>query len=684
MADVIARFKGDTSDLDTKIKKASQTLMQMESDCRKVGGAFIHLEKKDLDFIKSLGKLETGAKSAQGTMSDLTKAFTDMSAVYNRLSEEEKKDEGGKALRASLDQLKERIKEGKKELEGISNEIGNNGNMLAQLSSKFGVNIKQLGTWGAALAAGKAALDVLKDAFFSNEQQLDEWGRITESSKSVYEGFLDALNTGDISGYLQRIDQIVSAARNAYNTLDELATYNAFNQINVEKARTGLTESMADYRSGKGSKGDVQKAATEMKKQLSDRAKMERDAYENEIKKIATRRGVNSSDLMKALSGSYGNYTDLKGTKLTGVRYRTVGGGMFGAAQTVQESYAANERERLGDALRRLNDTELKSLQALGAQAQRTATEVAQVDKQVARTLGSGTGKNGTTVKKGGSTQLTAIAEPLEGSISYYQKLASDASKAINEAATTEARKAAQALYDEYTQKIREIKMTTKGGLMEGVKGADVTQGLTTITGPTKDMEDRMKRWQEYYDKLKQGGKDASASWQEATSSIAGVGHALQSIDNPAAKVFGIIAEAIANVAGAFASSLAGDQSSKTNIYAFIAAAASGVTTMISTISAIKSATEYHAQGGIVGQRGPFIPRGTDTIPAMLTPGEVVLSRSQTNRLASQLQSTSASNAGGGQPWVDSEKVYLGIGNHLKRTGQGEIITSRNINQYIR
>ena len=44
------------------------------------------------------------------------------------------------------------------------------------------------------------------------------------SSESLYQGFLNALNTGDISGYLNRMNEIVQAARAAYDELDRLGT----------------------------------------------------------------------------------------------------------------------------------------------------------------------------------------------------------------------------------------------------------------------------------------------------------------------------------------------------------------------------------------------------------------------------------------------------------------------------
>lgn len=124
----------------------------------------------------------------------------------------------------------------------------------------------------------------------------------------------------------------------------------------------------------------------------------------------------------------------------------------------------------------------------------------------------------------------------------------------------------------------------------------------------------------------------ATEDWKNAASAINSVGSALSGIEDPSAKVLGIIASAIATVAQTFAKSLEGTVTP----WDWIAAAAAGTATMVSTISAIKSATEYHAEGGIAGMPN-FTPKGTDTIPAMLTPGETILSVAQTQALSGML-----------------------------------------------
>ena len=380
MADVITRFKLETSQYDSKLRDTVKNLKEVVHMNELAGKDFREFSDAAIQAARGLGQTATGATNAKDKVKELVAAYNDMAKTYNEMSEAMKKSEGGKALAASLQELQGRIKEAKAEMNATPG-------VLDKLASKFVINVDAIKLFNMGLNAAEAALSVAKDAFFNNEAQLDDWGRTVESSKSLYTGFLDALNTGDISGYLQRIDEITKAARAAYDAMDALNTYNAFNQINVEKTRTGMTESIADYRSGQGSKESVRAAGAAYQKELRERQKMERDAYRAAVSKIAAERGANANDLMMALSGSYGSYQSLKAIPMSGRRLVNVGGGMFGGGTTYEAEYAANRQEKLGAALRRLNDTELQSLQALGAQAERTGNEIAQVDKQLTRVL---------------------------------------------------------------------------------------------------------------------------------------------------------------------------------------------------------------------------------------------------------------------------------------------------------
>ena len=123
-----------------------------------------------------------------------------------------------------------------------------------QFVNGIGLSVGKITAVGAAIGAVTGALKVARDAFFKSEEHLDDWNRAIGMAESTYNGFLNALNTGDISGFLQNISTITEAARAAYDAMDELGTFNAFNQVNTQRARTGMTEAMAGYKMGETSK----------------------------------------------------------------------------------------------------------------------------------------------------------------------------------------------------------------------------------------------------------------------------------------------------------------------------------------------------------------------------------------------------------------------------------------------
>jgi len=253
MADVISRLKLDSGEFDSKIKRAGQELMAYSEHCKKMGLEMGYANKDAKEFAKALGSMQTTSSSARGKINELTEAFVNLKVMYKNMTDEEKNNAFGKNLAASLDQLKTRIDQAKAELNDVSKELGNTKQAevdttggLEGLTSALGINIKTLAGWGTAIAAGKVALDVAKDAFFASESSVDEWGRTVAASQSLYEGFLTAINNGDISGYLSNIDSIVKAARLAYDELDKLGTMKTIQapQISAQQTENERIRSM--------------------------------------------------------------------------------------------------------------------------------------------------------------------------------------------------------------------------------------------------------------------------------------------------------------------------------------------------------------------------------------------------------------------------------------------------------
>lgn len=171
-------------------------------------------------------------------------------------------------------------------------------------------------------------------------------------------------------------------------------------------------------------------------------------------------------------------------------------------------------------------------------------------------------------------------------------------------------------------------------------------------------------------------GAQAEKSWHAAAGAINSVGNALQQVEDPAAKIIGIIGQAIANVALGFAQASASPATTGAGVFGWIAAVVGGTATMLSTIAAIKSATAgNYAEGGIV----PGTSYSGDNIRAFgLNSGEVILNRAQSDSIADQLTSSPMGDLQLSTV-VDAEQILFILENNAGRTTarRGEFIQSR-------
>ena len=734
---VVIRFKADSAEYDAKLKRSIEQMQQMENQAKKLNGTIDRTDESYVKFVQSIGSMETQANSAKGKINEMTKAFIELSLQYKKLTDTEKNSPFGKALSSSLDQLKTRIKDSKSELAGIEKELVSFGDVATQLGAKLGLPIGELLKFGPAVAAVGAAVfaagKVIGDAFKQNEVLMDDWGQTTRSASALYDGFLNSLNNGGISGYLQNINNIVNAAKNAYDALDELGTFNAFNQINTQKAQTGFTEAITNFREGSGSLDDVKTAAETFKTELSNRMQKENDAYVAAIKELAAKRGVDADLLQKALTGSYGDFDTLK--KQTAIPTKSVYNSSTRSFYEEKDYSKATDEQKLGEALRQLTDEELENLQALGAQAEKTNTEIAQIDKQVARAIVSDRSQKkadardaATAAAKEAKPQEDAekkVAKALEdyantisiakirfeeglddeekyknNLLSAHERLFtaySEASTMYEDPAYAEAIKnevaeikslsqAVKELKDakeaqkqadreleqaerEKTRQIKQLDTTILSGLTNTAKKAGWTAADLGTTGIKTQIDAGVDisedTWKEFEAKLNERLKElhmdpiqinfetgnieqplaaAKKDMAALTENVQGaigvfgqLGGAMQQLDDPSAKVAGIIMGAIAEVAGTFAASLKGTFTP----WDWISASIAGVSTMISTIAAIKSATSgSYASGGII----PGNSFSGDNLTANVNSGELILNRAQQGSIAGQLQGNPMGN----------------------------------------
>ena len=738
MADNILKLKVESSEYDAKLKKAAEGIRHLAEVAHQGGGELTGLEKAELDYVKALGEMETKSRTAAGSVRELESTYKELKVIYDQLNDVEKADEGGKALAASLEQIKTRAQEAKAQLDTATQSLNDNGqeakgssSALDALASKFTINIDAIKLFNIGLQAAKGALDVAKDAFMSSEANVDEWGRIVDSSKSLYEGFLTALNTGDISGYLSNIDSIVQAARTAYDELDRLGTMKTIQapqmsaqQTENERIRsmiqTGRYIAPIDGRSNAVFNGREMQSGDKL---TAGQIRALERQLQNGMQKVVTLVGNEVRQTGKAIDAVYNRQAKELGMDLSEFRKGTSSMAEFDKRMAGYDQYQkwrnenyytdnwGNRRvkegnpfeeyrkwgtfrvdgERYNDLVRLIQQRDQQAGQAYGMQSQSYRAMNRAEGFTVSKLMKGDTTKSGKSTKTE-QTELQKNQSKINELTQQFVDINAEAARA-GKPLTEEQKKQTE----EIQKQIEELKQ--RNGLLslfaEQAQGRLLptniqTGGLNNNTGtllkaPETEIprgglqlsDKAMNAVQKNIDKQMKGVGNIADEWSGVASAIGAVGNAMAGIEDPAAKVLGIVAQAIATVALTFSKSLAGTVTP----WDWIAAAAAGTATMISTISAIHSATGY-AEGGMIkgnsysGDRIGGLVDGSQLVG--LNAGEIVLNKSQQATLAQNLQGSglSALNL---TATIKGEQIRLALNNNGRRTGRGEYVQSRNV-----
>lgn len=706
MADVITRLKLDSGEYDSKIKRATQGLLQMEEECRKVGGTLAYLEDEQKQYVQSLGQMDTVSRNVRGKLAELTAAYTELRVQYERLTEEEKQGDYGKALSSSLDQLKARIGETKSQLNEAGKEINNSGGLLDKLASKFVVNVDAMKLFNLGLSAAKGALNVAKDAFFASEANVDEWGRTVESSKSLYEGFLNAINNGDISGYLSRINEIVTAAREAYDALDRLGTMRTIQapQISAQQAENDRYRMMIQtgrYIGRQTGPKEMWEGNLFQNGQVLTKEQIQ--AFERKLNKgvdnIVTLIGnevQQSTTAIDAIYRSQGKDLGLsvkefrKGTssmaefdkRMEGFRKyqewnaeaarqfaRQGGRGSVDfdknnpfAAYRVWGNFRV-DGERYNNLVQLIQQRDQQAAQAYGMQGQAYRT-MNRAEGMTVRSIMNG-GGGGT---RGGRTTTVTEVLPV-GSVAELTKQMQELQKAQQLVTNTDD-------WKNYQDQIDSVK-----------KSIDELKGITTVS-------DRFNTI------MAAGGINPADLNPQSVSDIAfgGVNLSTNISKRPSMQSN---RESMTDVLNKISDTMSGTATSVGNIFSgveqmgidipneikSVLGVVQGVATILTGISSlvtIIAGTSWlpFANGGVVHAAGGVIVPGNhrsgDMVPAMLNSGEVVLNAAQAANLSSILQSGAGENLNL-TATISGEQIRLALNNNSRRRGRGEYVTSNTI-----
>lgn len=260
-------------------------------------------------------------------------------------------------------------------------------------------------------------------------------------------------------------------------------------------------------------------------------------------------------------------------------------------------------------------------------------------------------------------------------------------------------------LFNSLTEKMSDagrMSEVLKAAMESGVQGVDLTSVAQEMKAKLLEGDITDEQWQEFLDKInekidnsdlklkidvdtkgivtgadeqKKLAAQTQKAWNMAAQSVGNLSTALNAIEDPGAKAAGTVIKAIADIALGFAqASHAADTTASG--WGWLAWLAAGTAALATTISTMHSLTGF-ANGGIV----PGNSLSGDNVyggGAMVNSGELVLSKAQQGNLASQL-TDSAVQGFGGQPYVEGEKIFLGMNNSSRRMGRGEIVTTQTL-----
>ena len=658
MADSILRLKVESQEYDAKLKRAAEGLTRYAEQCRKAGGTLQYVDDGVLEFTRSLGKMDTVATTTRGKLAELTKTYTELSAQYRKMTDEEKQGEYGKALAASLDQLRGRIQSSKQELDDINKSINGGGGLtssLDNLAGKFGLSIKQLTGWGAAIAAAKGALDVAKDAFFQSESNIDEWGRTLEGAKGAYNVFLDTLNNGNWSNFFSNLETAIRGGRDLYDALDRLGSIKSNNAAAIALVQQQIAQLRLAKQQGKDV-DDQLKAATARLAALQKQSIQAGKAAGNQTAFNVIRNGVNSiggarvndatirlavDQLMTGGQAQFdkfrNNYQILqrKGTRTV---VQQLDDGMGGTVNKYRETFNINaltkEEQKQYAIAKAITEGETRIQVGISAFAQAVSEGTASAREEF---KGNRYALQGSRGSGGGGSGITSpVPVKIEGfdinAASAAATRGIDTMPSVYGMADREAMRAAMGIATpqwDAKQDISKQWRVGKNGQLTNKPGKDENQERTA--------EEQL-----------QGTQTMISSLQSIVTGIDQLGIQLP---KELTNIFGVL-QTITGIVGA-----------------------------IQTMQTVGTFLGIFHNGGIVphAANGYYVPGNSysgDTTPILANAGELILNKSSQSTLAAQLQNRDSQQPAGA-PYITGEMIFLGLNNYLKSTGRGEMMTSR-------
>lgn len=689
MADVITRFKLETTQFDSKLRDAAKGLQEVTRVAQTGGKDFVNFSQKAVESARALGQTASGATNAKDKVRDLVGAFNDAAKAYNNLTQAQQQSDFGKELSNSLIQLQQRIKEAKEELYGLGDAVeqvkgkGGGGSIFGE----GGFTGMLAVTGGNLLASG---LTKLGSELADTIQQSIELARQGEGVRLAFErlnkpGLLDNLKEST-HGTVSELELMKAAIKfdNFKLPLEDLGTYLAFAQQKAQDTGESVDNMVTSIVNGLGRQSV----------QILDNLGISAAEIRNRMKEGGDMTQVVAQIIREEMTKA-GEYVETAATR---------------AARAAAD--AANEMEDLGKKAgpvaeewsKTWNSIKMGCIEILNWGLTPIVDSIKDIRELLSEeyTLkikadvpnlaeGPNIDENGNYIKKPSDGNWAGF-DAANGR--YYNQIDSMPEITVtgNKPKKTTRPRGGGSTIDPTSK----IQGAWDKAFTKSLQGADKLKPADFIEQPSvweqygkeiaKSMEEidhsmdnlSFDNFSESYNAVEKQVNTMikSLDQQKMAFNMAGqaassFGAALQGIEDPAAKAAGTVVQAIASIALGFAMASSQTDTAGTG-WGWLAWVAAGASAMATTIATIHSLTGY-ANGGIVegnSYSGDNL-RGSDF---GINAGELILNKAQQSTLASQLQDSGFQNMKL-EGIITGETIHIVHNRYLKRSGQGEIVT---------
>ena len=721
MADNLLRLKVDSQEYDAKIKRAAEGIQHFVQNIRESGSNMKESGILARAFLQELGNMETVANGGKQQLREMSNALVTLTNTYRGLTDEEKSSGFGQELNKQIQILTERAGAAKDAMMDVEASIKNSASdtrMFDQLAGGATLLTSSLQTaQGAARMFGVEMGDSVKvladlQAAMAVTSGLQQLQNLLQKQSALMQGvnalqkefnLLAAANpyallataVAAVAGAYMLYQKNASEAEKAQKALNAELD-NTKNQLDQIDKDTDFSVGIAEA-AGKSWKAihELRLEAARTKLQLADmnydKLADSGNASAEQMKQAAEMQQKEWDNVMKVLNEGTIHEVQVRSGKGKGGK----GGSKGSTAEMTEEQLnnqqidkLTNEYIKATDERRQAIEKEIATLQKRNEEIQKLK-DMAQGKAFTAGELGEVTVTGSKMAKVNKDFRENGASEA--GLSSYIGSLKSAISQ----------EDLGSELYNNLTSKLQDASMmqaVLQQALASGASAVDMSSIAQEIKAKLLEGDISDDAWQEFLDKINEKIQDAdlkltfdvdtktvttavqqqkketaemAKEWQAAGSAIQAVGSAMSQIEDPAAKVLGTVAQAVATMALSYAQAAASPAVTGSG-WGWIAFAATGLATMVSSINAIKQAAEGFADGGIV-QGNTY---SGDQIPAMLNAGEVVLNRAQSANLASQLEGTAGFGNLALETTLRGEDIRIALNNNGRRTGRGEYVQS--------